>query len=147
MSSHGFDWKAIVGTVLLAALLWFVTFYLDWGVFWFKISISALLLAVLSLALQSKGALRFSLTPRTIGIGLFSAILLYLIFWAGKSVSTAVLPFAGDQIGAIPGREVRRDPEDGAAVVAGAVFRPTVELLEDVEGEGVDVGWRYLVHG
>lgn len=104
MSSHGFNWKAIVATVLLAALLWFVTFYLDWGVFWFKISVSALLLAVLSLGLQSKGALRFSLTPRTIGMGFFSAILLYLIFWAGKSVSTAVLPFAGDQIGAIYGK-------------------------------------------
>jgi len=104
LSASPFNWKPVTGTVLLAAVLWFVTFYLDWGVFWFKISVSALLLAALSFVLQPRGAFRFSLNFKTIGLGLFSAILLYLIFWAGKSVSTMIFPFAGDQIGAIYGK-------------------------------------------
>lgn len=104
MSASSFEWKPVIGTVLLAAVLWFVTFYLDWGVFWFKISVSALLLAIISLLLQPKGAFRFSLSFKTIGLGLLSAILLYLIFWVGKSVSTMIFPFAGDQIGAIYGK-------------------------------------------
>jgi hypothetical protein len=104
LSASSFEWKPVIGTVLLAAVLWFVTFYLDWGVFWFKISVSALLLAIISLLLQPKGAFRFSLSFKTIGLGLLSAILLYLIFWVGKSVSTMIFPFAGDQIGAIYGK-------------------------------------------
>ncbi len=104
MSTSQFNWKPVAGTVLLAAVLWFITFYLDWGVFWFKISVSALLLAALSFLLQPRGTFRFSLNLKTIGLGLFSAILLYLIFWAGKSVSTMIFPFAGDQIGAIYGK-------------------------------------------
>lgn len=90
--------------MVLAAGLWFVTFYLTWGVFWFKISISALLLAGLSFLFGPKRTFRFSLNLKTIGLGLFSAILLYLIFWAGKSISTMIFPFAGEQIGAIYGK-------------------------------------------
>lgn len=104
MKTDRFEWKPVLGTVVLAAGLWFITFYLDWGVFWFKISVSALLLASLSFLLQPKGTFRFSLNPKTIGLGLLSAVMLYLIFWAGKTVSTAIFPFAGDQIGAIYGK-------------------------------------------
>lgn len=104
MNPSAFDWKPVIGTVILAAVLWFVAFYLDWGIFWFKISISALLLAGISFLFQPGGKFRFSLNLKAIGIGLISAILLYLIFWAGKMVSTMILPFAGDQIGAIYGK-------------------------------------------
>lgn len=104
MSASQFDWKPVIGTMVLAAGLWFVTFYLTWGVFWFKISISALLLAGLSFLFGPKRTFRFSLNLKTIGLGLFSAILLYLIFWAGKSISTMIFPFAGEQIGAIYGK-------------------------------------------
>jgi len=101
---HPFHWKSVVATVVLAAVLWFVTFYLSFGVFWFKISASALILAGLSLALQPAKYIRFSLSWRNIGIGLFSAVLLYLIFWAGKTVSEAAFPFAAEQVGSIYGK-------------------------------------------
>lgn len=104
MKPSAFDWKPVTGTVILAAALWFGTFYLDWGVFWYKIAASALILAALSFLLQPKGQLRFTLSLKTIGLGLVSAGLLYLIFWAGKTASTALLPFAGDQIGSIYGK-------------------------------------------
>lgn len=91
----------LAGTVLLASALWFITFYLDWSVFWIKISFSAATLASLSFWLQPglKGQLRFN--GRAILIGLSSAAVLYLIFWAGKAVSGLILPFAGQQIGGI----------------------------------------------
>ncbi len=104
MKPAGFDWKPVAGTVLLAAALWFWTFYMDWGVFWYKIAASALILAALAFLLQPEGRLRLALNPKTIGLGMGSAVLLYLIFWAGKSASTALLPFAGEQIGSIYGK-------------------------------------------
>ncbi|MCF8030039.1 MAG: CPBP family intramembrane metalloprotease [Desulfohalobiaceae bacterium] len=104
MYHHLFRWKSVAATVVLAAVLWCMTFYLPFGIFWFKISASALILAGLSLVLQPAKYLRFSLDWRNIGIGLLSAVLLYLIFWAGKTVSEAVFPFAAEQVGSIYGK-------------------------------------------
>ncbi len=104
MNQYLFSWKPVAATVGLAAALWFATFYLHWGVFWFKISASALVLALLSFALQPVRHLGFCIDSRTIITGLISAVVLYLIFWAGKVMSTAFLPFAGEQIGAIYGK-------------------------------------------
>ena len=98
------DWKYLAITIVLASMLWFFSFYLQWGVFWFKISISAVILAGLSLALQDSTHLRFTVSWRNICIGIISAVILYLIFWLGKTVSTAILPFAGDQVGQIYGK-------------------------------------------
>jgi len=104
LRSSAFDGKAVLLTLLLAAALWFVTFYLDWGVFWFKISISSLVLAALAFRLQPRRETRFAFNLKAVGLGILSAALLYLIFWAGKTVSGMLLPFAGEQIGAIYGK-------------------------------------------
>lgn len=94
----------LTGTVALAGVLWFVTFYSTWSTFWVKITFSALTLAVLSLRLhpQRKEQLRFD--GRALLLGIASAIILYLIFWAGKTVSTAIFPFADRQIDGIYGK-------------------------------------------
>ena len=91
----------VIGTVLLAASLWFVTFYLTWGSFWIKISFSAATLAILSLLLQPglKGQIRIN--ARAVALGLVSAAILYFIFWTGKTVSAVILPFSEGQIGGI----------------------------------------------
>jgi membrane protease YdiL (CAAX protease family) len=101
MNRNGFRPVPLIATVLLATILWFVTFYLSWTIFWIKISFSAATLAILSLLLQPirKDQLRF--TGNAIIWGLVSALALYLIFWVGKAVSTTVFPFAGQQIGGI----------------------------------------------
>ncbi|MFO7930087.1 MAG: CPBP family intramembrane glutamic endopeptidase [Thermodesulfobacteriota bacterium] len=104
MNQYLFSWKPVAATVLLAAILWFATFYFQWGVFWFKISGSALVLATLSFILQPVRHLGIRINFQTIMIGLISAALLYFIFWAAKIVSVEVLPFAGEQIGAIYGK-------------------------------------------
>ncbi len=91
----------VMGTVLLAALLWFVTFYLTWASFWIKISFSAATLAILSLLLQPGLKEHIRLDAKAVALGLVSAAILYFIFWTGKVVSDVILPFSEGQIGGI----------------------------------------------
>jgi hypothetical protein len=91
----------LAATVLLAAGLWFITFALEWTSFWIKISLSAALLAAISLILRPPRREDFRFTGRALLLGLLSAAGLYFIFWAGKTVSTALFDFAGQQIGGI----------------------------------------------
>ena len=91
----------VAGTVLLASVLWFITFYLTWSTFWIKISFSAAILASLSIWLQPKPREDLKFNLNAIIIGLLSAAVLYLVFWIGKSVSGIIMPFAGQQIGGI----------------------------------------------
>ena len=121
---------ALWATVGLAAILWFVTFYLSWSNFWIKISCSAALLALLAFKLQPdyRGQLRFD--RKAILQGLISAVALYGIFWLGKAVSTAIFPFAGEQIGAIYGK--------GSNVPLPVVFA----LLLLVTGPCEEIYWR-----
>ena len=104
MTSQDTHLVSVSGMVLLATGLWFVTFYLPWGVFWIKISVSASILAAMSMwaAPADRPVLRFD--SRSLLIGLSSAAALYFIFWIGKIVSTALMPFAQQQIGAIYGK-------------------------------------------
>jgi len=101
LNSTGFRPMPLVGTILLASALWFVTFYLTWSIFWIKISFSAASLAILSFWLQPYPRQHLKFNGSAIIIGLLSAAFLYLIFWTGKAVSAAILPFSGQQIGGI----------------------------------------------
>ena len=101
MNRRDFKPIPLIGTVLLAALFWFVTFYLTWASFWIKISFSAATLAILSFLLQPNRKERIRIDSKAIALGLVSAAILYFIFWAGKSVSAMILPFSGGQIGGI----------------------------------------------
>lgn len=91
----------LAGTVLLASVLWFVTFYLTWSTFWIKISFSAATLALLSFWLQPDSKEHLKFNGSAIILGLLSAAVLYFIFWTGKAVAAIILPFAGQQIGGI----------------------------------------------
>ena len=101
MNASRFHARPLAIMVLLAAVLWCITFALPWASFWIKISLSASLLAGISLILQPirREELRFDL--RAVLIGLVSALLLYGIFWFGRTVSMALFDFAGRQIGMI----------------------------------------------
>jgi len=104
LTAKEFNWLFLAGTVVVATVLWFVTFYLSWSTFWIKITISAATLACLAVWLQPgilKG-LRFDM--KTIVTGLLSAAALYFIFWIGKFISTTIFFFAGHQIGSIYGK-------------------------------------------
>ncbi|MFO7964435.1 MAG: type II CAAX endopeptidase family protein [Desulfobacterales bacterium] len=95
---------SIWATVLLAFFLWFIAFYLTLSIFWFKIAAAAAILAGLSILLQPGGYDRVTFSRRSIMIGLASAVILYGIFYLGKTLSTAILPFAPHQIGGIYGK-------------------------------------------
>ena len=101
MNRTEFRLAPLIGTVMLATVLWFVTFYLTWATFWIKISFSAATLAILSLWLQPnrKENLKFDL--KAFILGLLSALVLYLIFWIGKMASHLLFNFAASQIGGI----------------------------------------------
>ena len=101
MKNERFRPMVVLATILLATLFWFVTFYLDWSIFWIKISFSAASLAILSLLLRPIPREKLVFNARAVIIGLISAAILYFIFWSGKAISTALFPFAGQQIGGI----------------------------------------------
>ena len=88
MSADRFRPWPLAATVLLAAVLWFVTFALPWASFWVKISLSASLLAGISLLLQPLRREEVRVDPRAVLIGLASAALLYFVFWAGRAASS-----------------------------------------------------------
>lgn len=129
-SETSFRWAPLLGTVLLASVLWFFTFYMSWSTFWIKISFSALTLAALSLRLQPdrKGWLQFD--RRALLNGLLSAALLYLVFLAGKLVSTWLFPFAEGQIGGIYAKGV------------GTPLWVVALLLFFVTGPSEEIYWR-----
>jgi membrane protease YdiL (CAAX protease family) len=120
----------LAAMVLLAAVLWFVTFALQWTSFWIKISLSASLLAGISLILQPLRREELRIDPRAVLIGLASAVLLYSVFWAGRAVSMALFDFAGSQIGGI----YRKG--EGTPLWAIAL------LLFCVTGPGEEMFWR-----
>jgi hypothetical protein len=92
---------ALIATVVLAAFLWFITFYLTWAIFWIKISFSAATLALLSLWLQSNRTQALKFDAAAVILGLLSAAALYLIFWVGNTVASFLLSFAGQQIAGV----------------------------------------------
>jgi membrane protease YdiL (CAAX protease family) len=104
LSTNGVSLRAVWGTVILAAGLWFVAFYLLWGIFWIKIAVSAALLAYLGRMLDRTHRPRLRIDAQSIIVGALLATLLYGIFWLGKIISTALFPFAQQQIGAIYGK-------------------------------------------
>src|SRR5512147_2593777 len=89
-------------TLPLAFVLWFFTFALPLGNFWFKLAISASILAVLGLR-QSRNHRKtlFHFKTRYLWLGPLSAILLYGIFWLGKEMSAILFPFAPQEISTV----------------------------------------------
>ena len=84
--------------MVLAAVLWFVTFYLTWSTFWIKISFSAAILALISLRLQANPTEHLKFNGEAVILGLVSAAALYLIFWIGNTTASLMISFAGQQI-------------------------------------------------
>jgi len=98
------SWKPLLVTIILANVLWFATFYLTFSTFWIKITISASSLTALSWWIRPISKERFHIDARALLLGFISAVALYLVFWAGKEISSAIFPFAERQIGGIYGK-------------------------------------------
>lgn len=128
------SWLSLLVTIVLANILWFATFSLSFSTFWTKISLSASSLAALSWWIRPIAQDRLRLDMRALLIGLVSAVALYLIFWAGKEISTALFPFAERQIGGVYGK--------GAGTP-----RWIVLLLLFVTGPCEELYWRGFLQG
>jgi membrane protease YdiL (CAAX protease family) len=88
----------IGGAVLLALVCWAVTFGWAGGNFWIKIGLSVLAVFSYSLFWQRpKIPFRFS----SFLLGLFSAAVLYLVFFLGNNLVPYILPGAKTQVGGI----------------------------------------------
>jgi membrane protease YdiL (CAAX protease family) len=94
-------WVPAVGTIALANLFWFVAFSVDWGSFWVKISLSAAVLAFISIRFQRQETGLWRYDGRTILLGSACAVVLYVLFLVAKVFFTTLVPFAQDQIGRI----------------------------------------------
>ena len=86
------SWNLLLVTIALANILWFATFSLPFSTFWIKIAVSASSLAALSWWVRPIGRDRLHINAEALLVGLVSAVVLYLIFWVGKEISSAVLP-------------------------------------------------------
>ena len=129
-------WTALLLLVFLAFGLWVTAFAVSAGNFWLKISLSAAVLACLSLASRREISreLRFDVTGVLLGIA--AAAVLYLLFMIGRMVSLEVFGFAREQIGGIYGR--------GAGTPAWVITL----LLFFVTGPSEEIFWRgYLQRG
>ncbi len=105
--------KRLAFTIVLAAVLWTVMFspwtapYIN---FWWMMTASATILAVLS-TLFNKGwwrQLRWS--PSNILLGVVIAAVLWGIFWTGDKVSSWLFDFARPQVNAIYGMKEGESP-------------------------------------
>jgi hypothetical protein len=135
VNATGFRPAALPALVLLAAVLWFFTFAVDFASFWIKISCSAASLAGIALLLEPRRRADFRFDGGALVLGIVSAAALYGIFWLGKAVSVALFDFAGREISGIYGKGAGMP----LPVIAGLLFLVT--------GPGEEIFWRgYLQH-
>ncbi len=88
----------IWGAILLAFSLWGFTFGWGGGNFWVKIGLSVLTVFVYSLFWQRP---KISFRLRSLLMGILSAAVLYLIFFAGNGLALYLLPGMRGQVGGI----------------------------------------------
>ena len=120
-------------TVGVAAIMWFFTFYVEWGNFWVKISVSAALLS--ALALVKDPSLIKGFRPSHALWGLLSAVVLYLVFMLGDAIAGLIFDFAPDQVGGIY--------EKGEGTPAWVICL----LLFFVTGPSEEIYWRGFLQG
>jgi membrane protease YdiL (CAAX protease family) len=100
---------ALIGLIVLAFALWYFAFQTEVWNFWVRLSLAAALLATIALILTPDRWKLFRARPRDIAIGVASALLLYVIFWVGKQLALAILPFAADQIQSVYAKREQLD--------------------------------------
>ena len=87
----------MIGSLVLAFALWYAVFGWGVGIFWVKIALAAAVLASISLAAMGSSRVQLEgIKARDVKLGLASAVLLYVVFWLGKLVLTALFPDVAD---------------------------------------------------
>lgn len=124
-----------VGTPLLGLLaaatipVWIVVFVWTPLNFWYLMALGTGGLALLGTAVAPdamRERLRFR--PSDIVVGIASAAILYAVFFVGREVTTRLLPFATDQIGAVYDNKALLAP-GRIGLLIGLVIGPGEELF------------------
>jgi membrane protease YdiL (CAAX protease family) len=93
--------KKNVTAIFVAAILWFLMFS-PWTAphinFWMAMSVSAAILIFLSLFFDKNTKNGFTFKIKDVLIGLFSAIVLWFIFYCGDYISSQLFDFAQSQV-------------------------------------------------
>lgn len=91
--------RAVVGTILLAALFWGVMFGLKWGNFWLSMSVAAAALALVGVWQQRGNLTRlFAFRWSHLAAGIGGAAALYVAFFLGDRAAALVFDFAPKQV-------------------------------------------------
>lgn len=104
----------VVRLCALAAFFWFVLFS-PWTAprihFWLVMAAATAVLSAAGLWLQRERLREiYAFRPAHVPIGLLSALLLYLVFWAGNAVSTQIFHFARPEIADIYSTRAQASP-------------------------------------
>lgn len=120
-------------TIGIAAILWYLTFIVKPLNFWLEMSLSIVALGVLAYILDKDVLNVGKVSLRHLGIGILSAVGLYLIFYFGNIISGYLFPFKDSQISLIYGNKAQ-----GSLVLIGI-------LLFCIIGPGEEIYWRGFV--
>jgi membrane protease YdiL (CAAX protease family) len=101
--------------IIIAAVMWLEMFALQNYNFWIEMLIAASLLALVSAYINHKTgpAINYRLyffKPEYITIGIVSAVILYLVFYAGDYISKQIFTFANQQVTNIYGNKTLLNP-------------------------------------
>ncbi|RPI14589.1 MAG: CPBP family intramembrane metalloprotease [Ignavibacteriae bacterium] len=107
--------KYFIILVIAAAIMWIEMFVLKHFNFWIEMTIAGSLLAGISFYINHKAgssinARLYDFKSLYIAIGLISAAILYLIFFAGDRISNLLFNFAEKQVNGIYGNKTLLDP-------------------------------------
>lgn len=123
----------IVGSLIIATVLWFLMFVVKPMNFWGEMSLSIIILIVIAL-FANKELISFKkITLRHIIIGVASAALLYSIFYLGNIISGYIFPFKDAQVSS-----VYSNRSQGSPLFIGM-------LLLFVIGPGEEIYWRGFI--
>lgn len=126
---HTKEGRTVTTTILLATILWYLTFVVAIGNFWLKISFSASLLAGVALIISWRILLpRLRFQGRHIMIGIVSAACLYMIFWIGNVVLATLLTSAKSSIQSVYASK-GAIPAWGIAILLLLVTSPAEEIF------------------
>lgn len=120
-------------TIGIAAILWYLTFIVKPLNFWLEMSLSIIALGILAYILDKDVLDLGKVSLRHLGIGILSAVGLYLIFYFGNIISGYLFPFKDSQISLIYGNKAQ-----GSLVLIGI-------LLFCIIGPGEEIYWRGFI--
>ena len=130
---HRYEFPVMIGGIGAAFILWYIMFVHPPANFWLLMSLSTSFLAAISMILRFPPMEPEEWTWKHVWIGIIAAVILYILFVAGNSVSAWIVPGKDSQLANI---YEKKETLAGWSV-AGLLFFPI--------GFGEEMFWRGMV--